>query len=124
MFEGIGGTFLLAILDYLYVFVVLGAFAIIVTLVGKIVKILEAKKISKETNITSPVINNTVSAKGKEEFNGKLVSVITATVVSCLEKPKSEFKIINIKRYRPVTMSPWVVMGRQELILGKNINIK
>jgi len=42
-------------------------------------------------------------------------------VASYLEKPRSEFKIISIKKYKPSAINPWTAMGRQELMLGKNI---
>ncbi|MBE3095072.1 MAG: OadG family protein [Actinobacteria bacterium] len=122
MFEGIGGAILLAILDYLYIFVVLGGLAIVMVLLGKIVKRFESKKTHKEIKVTSPVIN-TALIKEKEKFNGELIAVITAAMVFYLKKPKSKFKIVNIKRYRPFITTPWSSMGRQNVMLGKNINI-
>jgi len=35
MFEGISGALLLAIMDYLYIFVVLGGLALLMVIVGK-----------------------------------------------------------------------------------------
>jgi Na+-transporting methylmalonyl-CoA/oxaloacetate decarboxylase gamma subunit len=120
MFEGIGGALLLAIMDYLYIFVVLGGLALLMVIVGKIVQNYSTKKVAKETKITPQVISAT-PVKEKEEFDGKLIAVITAAVVSYLEKPKSEFKIVNIKKYKPAVIAPWTVIGREELMLGKNI---
>jgi len=48
-----------------------------------------------------------------------LVAIITAAVALYLEKPKSEFKIVNIKKYNPAGTAPWTVIGRQELTLGR-----
>jgi len=50
-----------------------------------------------------------------------LISVITAAIASCLATPRSEFKIVNIKKYRPLITAPWSAVGRQEAILGRNI---
>ncbi len=82
-------------------------------------KIFQEKKVVKENKI-SPQLIDATTVKEKEEFNGKLIAVITAAVASYLEKPKSEFKIVNIKKYKPAVMAPWTVIGRQELMLGKN----
>jgi len=119
MFEGISGAFLLAIMDYLYIFVVLGGLALLMVIVGKVVQKFSEKKVVKENKI-SPQLIDATTVKEKEEFNGKLIAVITAAVASYLEKPKSEFKIVNIKKYKPAVMAPWTVIGRQELMLGKN----
>ena len=118
MFEGISGALLLAIMDYLYIFVVLAGLALLMVIVGKVVKNFEAKKVVKENKISPPVID-TIPIKEKEEFNGKLVAVITAAVASYLKKPKSEFKVVNIKKYNPAGTAPWTVIGRQELTLGR-----
>jgi len=120
MFEGISGALLLAIMDYLYIFVVLGGLALLMVIVGKAVQNFLAKKVVKENKISPPVIDAT-PVQEKEEFDGKLVAIITAAVASYLEKPKSEFKIVNIKKYKPTVIAPWTVIGRQELMLGKNI---
>jgi len=118
MFEGIGGAFLLAIMDYLYIFVVLGGLALLMVIVGKVVQNFEAKKVVKENKIFPPVISAT-PVKEKEEFDGKLVAIITAAVASYLEKPKSKFKILSIKKYQASLIAPWTAMGRQELMLGR-----
>ena len=118
MFEGISGALLLAIMDYLYIFVVLGGLALLMVIVGKVVQNYSAKKVVKVNKISPPVINVT-PVKEKEEFDGKLVAVITAAVASYLEKPKSKFKIVNIKKYQTSLIAPWTAMGRQELMLGK-----
>src|SRR5665648_147516 len=99
MFEGISGAILLAILDYLYIFVVLGGLAILMVIVGKIVKKYEIKE--------------------EEKNDDHLIAIITAAISSCLEKPKSRFKVVNIKKYRTSSMTPWSAMGRQELMSGR-----
>ena len=118
MFEGISGALLLAIMDYLYIFVVLGGLALLMVIVGKAVQNFSTKKVAKENKISPPVIEAT-PVKEKEEFDGKLVAIITAAVALYLEKPKSEFKVVNIKKYNPAGTAPWTVIGRQELTLGR-----
>ncbi len=122
MFEGINGAFQLAIIDMVLVFAVLGGLALVMVFLKNIVGIKVEKKIpkTKETKVTPPVIDST-QVREKEEVEGKLVAVITAAVASYLEKPRSEFKIISIKKYKPSAINPWTAMGRQELMLGKNI---
>ena len=120
MFEGISGAIQLAIIDMILVFAVLAGLALVMVFLKNIVGIKEAKKISKETKVSLPAIS-TIKVKEKEEVEDKLVAVITAAVASYLEKPRSEFKIISIKKYKPSAINPWTAMGRQELMLGKNI---
>ena len=120
MFEGISGAIQLAIIDMILVFAVLAGLALVMVFLKNIVGIKEAKKISKETKVSLPAIS-TIKVKEKEEVEDKLVAVITAAVVSYLEKPRSKFKIISIKKYKPSAINPWTTMGRQELMLGKNI---
>jgi hypothetical protein len=88
-------------------------------LLKNIVEIKETKKICKETKIVPPVSTNSI--KENKEVEGKLVALITAAVASYLEKPKSEIKILHLKKYKPSVISPWTTLGRQELMLGKNI---
>lgn len=102
------------------VFLILGGLALVMVLLKNIVEIKETKKIPKETKIVPPVISTT-PIKEKEEVEGKLVALITAAVASYLEKPKSEIKILHLKKYKPFVISPWTILGRQELMLGKNI---
>ena len=118
MFEGIGGALQLAVIDMTLVFLILGGLALVMVLLKNIVKIKETKKIAKETKIVSPVIS-TNSIKENEEVEGKLVALITAAVATCLEKPKGEIKILHIKKYKPSVISPWISLGRQELMLEK-----
>jgi len=120
MFEGINGAIQLAVIDMILVFAVLGGLALVMIFLKNIVGIKEQKKISKEVKVT-PQASSITSIKEKEEVDGKLVAVITAAVASYLEKPRSEFKIISIKKYKPSAINPWTAMGRQELMLGKNI---
>ena len=120
MFEGIDGAIQLTIIDMVLVFLILGGLALVMVLLKNIVEIKETKKIPKETKIVPPVIS-TNSIKENEEVEGKLVAVITAAVASYLEKPRSEFKILSIKKYKSSAINPWTTMGRQELMLGKNI---
>ncbi|MCK5767002.1 MAG: OadG family protein [Candidatus Atribacteria bacterium] len=119
MFEGTSGAILLAILDYLYIFVVLGGLAILTVILGKIVKKYETKKTNKVTKVISPVIN-TPEMNEEEGNDDRLIAVITAALSFYLEKPKSSFKVVNIKKYRISSMSPWATMGKQELMLRKN----
>jgi len=119
MFEGTSGAILLAILDYLYIFVVLGGLAILMVIVGKIVKKYETKKTNKETKVITPVFN-TAEIKEEEKNDDCLIAIITAAISSYLEKPKSRFKVVNIKKYRTSSMTPWTTMGKQELMLRKN----
>ena len=120
MFEGISGAFQLAVIDMILVFAVLAGLALVMVFLKNVVGIKEAKKIPKEAKITPSAISAT-PVKDKEEVEGKLVAAITAAVASYLEKPRSEFKIISIKKYKSSIVAPWTVIGRQELMLGKNI---
>ena len=118
MFEGINGAIQLAVIDMTLVFLILGGLALVMVLLKNIVKIKETKKIPKETKIIPPVIS-TNSIKANEEVEGKLVALITAAVATCLEKPKSKFKILSIKKYQTSLITPWAAIGRQELMLEK-----
>jgi len=118
MFEGISGAILLAILDYLYIFVVLGGLAILMTVLGKIVKKYETKKVNQDTKIPSPALN-IAQIKEKEKVDVRLTAIISAAISSYIEKPKSRFKVVNIKKYKNSSMTPWTTMGKQELMLGK-----
>ena len=118
MFEGITGAIQIAVIDMILVFLILGGLALVMVLLKNIVKIKETKKIPKETKIVPPVIS-TNSIKENEEVEGKLVALITAAVATCLEKPKSKFKILSIKKYQTSLITPWAAMGRQELMLEK-----
>jgi len=119
MFEGINGAIQLAVIDMILVFVVLGGLALVMVFLKNIVEIKKEKKIPKEVKVTSPPSSIT-SIKEKEEVDGKLIAVITAAVASYLEKPKSKFKILSIKKYQTSLIAPWAATGRQELMLGKN----
>ena len=119
MFEGINGALQVAIIDMIIVFLVLGGLALIIVSLKNIIGIKEEKKISKEVKVTPPALSIT-SIREKEEIDGKLVAVITAVVASYLEKPKSKFKILSIKKYQTSLITPWAAIGRQELMLEKN----
>lgn len=116
MFEGINGAIQLAIIDMILVFAVLVGLALVIVFLKNIIGIKEEKKISKEVKVFPPASSIT-SIKEKEEVDGKLVAVITAAVASYLEKQKSEFKVVNIRKYKSSIVAPWTVMGRQELML-------
>ncbi len=118
MFEGINGALQVAVIDMILVFAVLGGLALIIVSLKNVVGIKEGKKTSKEVKITPPESSIT-SIKEKEEIDGKLVAVITAAVASYLEKPKSKFKILSIKKYQASLIAPWSAMGRQELMSGR-----
>lgn len=120
MFEGIDGAIQLTIIDMVLVFLILGGLALVMVFLKNIVGIKEVKKASKEAKISPTVISVTPVIE-KEKIEGKLVAVITATVASYLEKPRSEFKMLSIKKYKSSAINPWTAMGRQELMLGKNI---
>jgi len=120
MFEGINGAIQVAIIDMILVFAVLGGLALIIVSLKNVVGIKKEKDTPKEVKVTSPP-SGIASIKEKEEVDGKLVAVITAAVASYLEKPKSKFKILNIKKYQTSLITPWTAMGRQELTLEKNI---
>ncbi len=120
MFEGIDGAIQLTIIDMVLVFLVLGGLALVMVFLKNIVGVKKVKKIPKEVKVFSPTVNNTLLEE-KEKIEGKLVAVITATVASYLEKPRSEFKMLSIKKYKPSAINPWTAMGRQELMLRKNI---
>ncbi len=116
MFEGINGAIQLAIIDMVLVFAVLVGLALVIVFLKNIIGIKEEKKISKEVKV-SPPASSITSIKEKEEVDGKLVAVITAAVASYLEKQKSEFKVVSIRKYKSSIVAPWTVMGRQELML-------
>ena len=116
MFEGINGAIQLAIIDMVLVFAVLVGLALVIVFLKNIVGIKEEKKISKEVKV-SPPASSIISIKEKEEVDGKLIAVITAAVASYLEKQKSEFKVVSIRKYKSSIVAPWTVMGRQELML-------
>lgn len=118
MFEGINGAIQLAVIDMILVFAVLIGLALVIVFLKNIIGIKEEKKISKETKITHSTIS-TVKVKEKEEAEDKLVAIITAVVASYLEKPKSKFKILSIKNYQPSLITPWMAIGRQELMSSK-----
>ena len=119
MFEGINGAIQVAIIDMVLVFAVLGGLALIIVYLKNILGIKKEKKIPKEVKVTSPP--SSITSIKEEEIDGKLVAVITAAVASYLEKPKSKFKIVNIKKYQTSLIAPWTAIGRQELMLEKNI---
>jgi len=123
MFEGINGAIQLAVIDMILVFAVLAGLALVMVFLKNIVGIKEAKKISEETKVSLPAIS-TIKVKEKEEVEDKLVAIITAAVASYLEKPKSKFKILSIKKYQPSLITPCTAIGRQELMSSKNINFK
>lgn len=118
MFEGINGALQVAIIDIVIVFLVLGGLALIIVSLKNVVGIKKEKKMPKEVKVTSPP-SGVTSIKEKEKIDGKLVAVITAAVASYLEKPKSKFKILSIKKYQISSIAPWSAMGRQELMLGR-----
>jgi len=118
MFEGINGALQVAIIDIVIVFLVLGGLALIIVSLKNVVGIKKEKKMPKEVKVTSPP-SGVTSIKEKEKIDGKLVAVITAAVASYLEKPKSKFKILSIKKYQTSSIAPWSAMGRQELMLGR-----
>ena len=115
MFEGINGAIQVAIIDMILVFAVLGGLALVMVFLKNIIGIKETKKTIKETMIAAPTIS-TVKVKEKEEVDGKLIAVITAAVASYLEKQRSEFKVVSIRKYKSSIVAPWTVMGRQELM--------
>ena len=116
MFEGINGALQVAVIDMILVFAVLGGLALVMVFLKNIIGIKEIKKRTKESMIAPPTIS-TAKVKEKEEVDGKLITVITAAMVSYLEKQKSEFKVVSIKKYKSSVVAPWTVMGRQELML-------
>jgi len=116
MFEGINGAIQLAVIDMILVFTVLIGLASVMVFLKNIVGIKEEKKISKEVKV-SPSASSITSIKEKEEVDGKLITVITAAVASYLEKQKSEFKVVSIRKYKSSILAPWTAMGRQELML-------
>ena len=118
MFEGISGGLQVAVIDMILVFVVLGGLALVMVFLKNIIGIKQTKKTAKETMIAPSTIS-TIKIKEKEEVDGKLIAVITAAVASYLEKPKSKFKILSIKKYQTSLIAPWAAMGRQELMLEK-----
>ena len=118
MFEGIKGAIQIAVIDMILVFAVLGGLALIIVFLKNIVGIKKEKKIPKEVKAASPPSSIT-SIKEKEELDGEVVAVITAAVASYLEKPKSKFKILSIKKYQTSSIAPWSAMGRQELMSGR-----
>jgi sodium pump decarboxylase gamma subunit len=98
------------------VFAVLVGLALVMVFLKNIVGIKEEKKISKEVKVSLPASSITL-IKDKEEVDSELVAVITAAVASYLEKQKSEFKVVSIRKYKSSIVAPWTVMGRQELML-------
>ena len=116
MFEGINGAIQLAFIDMILVFAVLVGLALVMVFLKNIVGIKEENKISNEVKVSSPA-SKIISKKEKEEVDSKLITVITAAVVSYLEKQKSEFKVVSIRKYKSSVVAPWIVLGRQELML-------
>ena len=120
MFEGIRGAIQLAIIDMILVFVILGGLALIMVLLKNVVEF-KGKKVPKETKITPTVERNIPKMEKEEEVEGKLVAIIASAVALYFEKPRSVFKIVNIKKYKSSITTPWAATGRQESMLGKNI---
>lgn len=119
MFEGIKGALQLAVIDMILVFIILSGLALVMILLKKIVTPKPVKS-PKETKIISPAVISVPKIQG-EEIESKLIAVITAAITSCLATPRNEFKIVNIKKYKPLISTPWNATGRQEAMLGKNI---
>ena len=120
MFEGVNGAMQLAIIDMTLVFLILGGLALVMAFLKNMVGVKSTKNITKKTEVISQIVKSSYKEE-KEKVEDKLVAVITAAVAAHLEKPKSEFKILSIKKYSPLIISPWVAAGRQELMLGKDI---
>jgi len=124
MFEEISGAVQLAIIDMVLVFAVLSGLALVMVLLKNAVKIKTKVKEKtpkvEEVKVVPPAESPSRIIR-EEEIEGKLVAVITAAVASYLERPRREFKILSIRKYEPSTINPWTAMGRQELMLGKNI---
>ena len=119
MFEGISGAFQLAVIDMILVFVILGGLALVMVLLKNVVSV-KAVKLPKEVKKITPEVNIASNVQAKE-METELIAVITASVASCLASPGREFKIVNIKKYRPLITTPWSAIGRQEAMLGRNI---
>ncbi len=124
MFEGISGAVQLAIIDIILVFAVLGGLALVMVLLKNAVKtktkVREKMPKVEEVRVIPPAESPSRIIR-EEEIEGKLVAVITAAVASYLEKPRREFKILSIRTYESSKINPWTAIGRQELMLGKNI---
>jgi Na+-transporting methylmalonyl-CoA/oxaloacetate decarboxylase gamma subunit len=118
MLEGLNGAIQIAVIDIILVFTVLAGLALVMVFLKNIIGIKKTKRTARETMI-APSTRSTVEIKEKEEVDGKLIAVITAAVASYLEKPKSKFKILNIKKYQTSLIAPWAAMGRQELMSSK-----
>ncbi|MEA2020963.1 MAG: OadG family protein [Candidatus Caldatribacteriota bacterium] len=119
MFEGIKGALQLAVIDMILVFIILSGLALVMVLLKNIVTAKPVKS-PKETKIISPAVSSVPKIQD-EEIESELIAVITAAITSCLATPRSEFKIVNIKKYKPLIITPWSAAGRQEAMLGKNI---
>ena len=119
MFEGISGALQLAVIDMILVFIILGGLALVMVLLKNVVSA-KPIKLSKEVKKITPEVKTASNVQTKE-METELIAVITAAVASCLVSPGREFKIVNIKKYRPLITTPWSAIGRQEAMLGRNI---
>ena len=70
-------------------------------------------------SVIIPVFN-TAEIKEEEKNDDRLIAIITAAISSYLEKPKGRFKVVNIKKYRTSSMTPWTTMEKQKLMLRNN----
>jgi len=121
MFEGISGALQLAIIDMILVFIILGGLALVMVLLKNIVSAHPVEK-QKETKKVLPELQSVPKNQIQTgEINTDLIAAITAAVSACLEVPRKEFKIVNIRKYQSLNTTPWSAIGRQEVMLGKNI---
>lgn len=122
MFKGIIGGLQLSIIVMVLVFAVLGLLALVMYRLKYVVGTEISKKPEKAREVNTSISPDVSTIKEeKSEDREELVAVISAAVSYLWEKPGSRFKVLNIRRVDTVSINPWTVVGRQELMLGKNI---
>ncbi len=122
MFKGIIGGIQLSVINMLLVFSVLSLLALVMYALKYLVKT-KANKKPEETKGTSVIISSPVSTTKEEQIEEKerIVAIVSAAVAYLWEKPGKKFRVLSIRRMDTTSMNPWTAMGRQELMLGKNI---
>ncbi|GAB4116860.1 MAG: OadG family protein [Candidatus Caldatribacteriota bacterium] len=122
MFKGIIGGIQLSVIDMLLVFSVLGLLALVMYALKYLVKP-KANKKPEETKGSSMITSSPVSTVKEEQIGEKekLVAIVSAAVACLWGKPGKKFRVLSIRRMDTTSMNPWTAMGRQELMLGKNV---
>jgi len=122
MFKGIIGGIQLSVINMLLVFSVLSLLALVMYALKYLVKT-KANKKPEQAKETSVITSSPVSTGKEEQIEEKerIVAIVSAAVAYLWEKPGKKFRVLSIRRMDTTSMNPWTAMGRQELMLGKNI---